>query len=140
MLTSFPVVLTSMNPQIGCFSEFSAIFCYDSHLENGCWLKSLQLDGDNCVAHLMSISSNFLFVLVEFGPTNKTVLKGPENLATLLGAFSLDPLTKGSASGPRWGLSTPVIGWRSALPMVCLHFQIPSAVSDGSKTAAIAYM
>ena len=35
----------------------------------------------------------------------------------LQGCFAPDPLTRGTAPGPRWGLcpQTPVIGWRSTL-------------------------
>jgi len=46
------------------------------------------------------------------------------------GGFAPDPLTTGSAPGPRGGSAPdPLIGSRSALAMCLPHFQIVSAAS-----------
>jgi len=56
----------------------------------------------------------------------------------LQGGFAPDPLTKGSAPGPRWGLcpQTPVIGSRSPRsPYICVHPHIFRA-GDAPETIA----
>ena len=54
----------------------------------------------------------------------------------LQGALPLDPLTRGSAPGPRWGHSpqTPIIGSRSALAIWPPPISTPgSAPVDGAR-------